>query len=107
MVSGLLDHCVCINVSLNICLYIPHFQVSLKCSNDKSAIIEGVYSCIRANAQQLSQFPEPVSQLCLNEPDISYCAIMAKVTYTTMSVLYIRSLRSALLVLVDLYFGYN
>ena len=90
MVCGLLDHRVCIDVSLNIFLYIPHFQASLKCSNDKSAIIEDVYSCIRANAQQLSQFPELFPQLCLNEPDISYCATMTKVRYTAIYVLYIR-----------------
>ena len=86
MVCGLLDHRVCIDVSLNIFLYIPHFQASLKCSNDKSAIIEDVYSCIRANAQQLSQFPELFPQLCLNEPDISYCATMTKVRYTAIYV---------------------
>lgn len=55
-------------------------QASLKCSKDKASIIEDVYSCIRANAQQLSQFPELVPQLCLNEPDISYCATLAQVS---------------------------
>lgn len=60
-------------------------QASLKCSKDEAAIIEDVYSCIRANAQQLSQFPELVPQLCLNEPDISYCATLAKVSQFLMS----------------------
>ena len=100
MVSGLLDYRVCIDVIFEHFLYIPHFQASLKCSNDNSVIIEDVYSCIRANAQQLSQFPELVPQLCLNEPDISYCATMAKVRYTTIYMLYSRILRSATVVLV-------
>ncbi|XP_015748742.1 PREDICTED: uncharacterized protein LOC107328535 [Acropora digitifera] len=53
-------------------------EASFKCSKDKAAIIEDVYSCIRANARQLSQFPELVPQLCLNEPDISYCVTLAR-----------------------------
>ena len=63
-------------------------QASLKCSKDKAGIIEDVYSCIRANAQQLSQFPELVPQLCLNEPDMSYCVTLAQVSYYVVSQLY-------------------
>ena len=39
-----------------------------------------MYSCIRANAHQLTQFPELVPQLCLNEPDKSYCDTLAQVS---------------------------
>ncbi|KAL9969786.1 hypothetical protein ACROYT_G022043 [Oculina patagonica] len=60
-------------------------EASLKCTKDKSAIIEDVYSCIRANAQQLRQFPELVPQLCLNEPYVSYCQTMAQKYLKTTS----------------------
>ena len=55
---------------INIKIRCFFFQASLKCAKDKSAI----------NAQQLSQFPELVPQLCLNEPEISYCTTMAQVS---------------------------
>ena len=61
-------------------IVVQNNKASLKCSKDKADIIEDVYSCIRANAHQLTQFPELVPQLCLNEPDKSYCDTLAQVS---------------------------
>ena len=61
-------------------IVVQNNKASLKCSKDKADFIEDVYSCIRANAHQLTQFPELVPQLCLNEPDKSYSNTLAQVS---------------------------